>query len=131
MPPQLEAHSPRLSEASIEKVIWIEWPMRFWAGRESPTSVWRVASLAAQRQPTREPRRRPEFTVETVSHGQRLEKGQELGYFSYGGSSMCLVFQPGAIQEFTMGTPPPKPIVDPASGPAVKVNGQIAIARGR
>lgn len=67
----------------------------------------------------------------SVSHGQRLEKGQELGYFSYGGSSMCLVFQPGAIQEFTMGTPPPKPIVDPASGPAVKVNGQIAIARAR
>jgi phosphatidylserine decarboxylase len=65
-----------------------------------------------------------------VSHGQRLEKGQELGYFSYGGSSMCLVFQPGAVQEFTMGTPPPKPIVDPASGPVVQVNAQIAIARG-
>jgi phosphatidylserine decarboxylase len=65
-----------------------------------------------------------------VSHGQRIEKSQELGYFSYGGSSMCLVFQPGAIQEFTMGTPPPKPIVDPSSGPAVQVNAQIAIARG-
>ena len=65
----------------------------------------------------------------SVSHGQRLEKGQELGYFSYGGSSMCMVFQPGAVQEFTMGTPPPKPIVDPASGPAVKVNAQIAVAR--
>lgn len=67
----------------------------------------------------------------SVAHGQRLEKGQELGYFSYGGSSMCMVFQPGAIREFTMGTPPPKPIVDPSSGPAVRVNAQIAVARGR
>jgi phosphatidylserine decarboxylase len=65
----------------------------------------------------------------TVSRGQRLEKGQELGYFSYGGSSMCLVFQPGAVQEFTVGPPPPKPIVDPSSGPPVSVNAQIAIAR--
>jgi phosphatidylserine decarboxylase len=67
----------------------------------------------------------------SVSHGQRIEKGQELGYFSYGGSSMCLLFQRGAIREFTMGTPPPKPIVDPSSGPAVKVNAQIAIGMGR
>jgi phosphatidylserine decarboxylase len=66
----------------------------------------------------------------TVSRGQRLEKGQELGYFSYGGSSMCLVFQPDAVKEFDMGTPPPKPVVDPSSGPPVKVNALIAKARG-
>lgn len=65
----------------------------------------------------------------TVKDGQRVEKGKELGYFSYGGSSMCLVFQPGAIHEYTAGAPPPKPIVDPSSGPAVMVNARIAIAR--
>ena len=36
----------------------------------------------------------------TVSKGQRVEKGEELGFFSYGGSSLCLVFQPGAIQKY-------------------------------
>jgi phosphatidylserine decarboxylase len=65
----------------------------------------------------------------TVKEGQRIEKGQELGYFSYGGSSMCLVFQPGAIHEYTAGDPPPKPIVDPSKGPAVLVNARIAVAR--
>nr|WP_223243832.1 phosphatidylserine decarboxylase family protein [Streptomyces sp. CBMA156] len=36
----------------------------------------------------------------TVTPGQELDKGDELGYFSYGGSSMVLVFQPGAVAAF-------------------------------
>ncbi len=55
-----------------------------------------------------------------------MKKGDELGCFSYGGSSMCLVFQPGAIDHFTV--PPPLPVVDPTSGPAIQVNAQISIA---
>lgn len=39
-----------------------------------------------------------------VEAGRRIEKGDELGYFSYGGSSVCLIFQPGAIREFTIDT---------------------------
>lgn len=64
-----------------------------------------------------------------VEKGQRVRKGEELGYFSYGGSSMCLVFQTGAIREFTVPEPPPKPVVDPTSGPAIRANAAIAIAR--
>ena len=63
-----------------------------------------------------------------VKKGDRLAKGDELGYFSYGGSSMCLVFQPGAIDHFTVPAPPPYPLVDPSSGPAIQVNAQIAVA---
>lgn len=40
----------------------------------------------------------------SVEVGQVVRKGDELGYFSYGGSSICLLFQPGAIQEFTINT---------------------------
>ncbi len=63
-----------------------------------------------------------------VKNGDTLAKGDELGYFSYGGSSMCLVFQPGAIDHFTVPSPPPLPVVDPTSGPALQVNAQIAVA---
>jgi phosphatidylserine decarboxylase len=63
-----------------------------------------------------------------VKKGDKVSKGDELGYFSYGGSSMCLVFQPGAIDHFTVPSPPPLPVVDPTSGPAIQVNAQIAIA---
>jgi phosphatidylserine decarboxylase len=63
-----------------------------------------------------------------VKAGDRLAKGDELGYFSYGGSSMALVFQPGSIDHFTVPAPPPLPVVDPTSGPAIQVNAQIAVA---
>ena len=65
----------------------------------------------------------------SVSPNQMVKKGDELGQFSYGGSSMCLVFQKGVIAEYTMGTPPPKPVKDPSSGPPVRVNAQIALTR--
>jgi len=65
----------------------------------------------------------------TVRAGQTVAKGQELGYFSYGGSSLCLLFQPGAIGQFTVPNPPPRPIVNPASGPPILVNAQIALGR--
>lgn len=35
-----------------------------------------------------------------VKVGQSLAKGEELGYFSYGGSTLALVFQTGMIKEF-------------------------------
>ena len=64
----------------------------------------------------------------TVKVGDTLRKGDELGYFSYGGSSLCLVFQPGSIDHFTVPMPPPLPVVDPTDGPAIQVNAQIAVA---
>ncbi len=64
-----------------------------------------------------------------VAVGARVKKGEELGYFSYGGSSMAIVFQRSAIDHFTVPPPPPLPVVDPTSGPPLLVNAQIAVAR--
>ena len=61
-----------------------------------------------------------------VKPGQRVTKGEELGYFSYGGSTLAIVFQPGAVKKFIPRNPhatnPPNPAL-------IKVNAAIAIAR--
>jgi phosphatidylserine decarboxylase len=54
--------------------------------------------------------------------GQRVAKGNELGYFQYGGSTCCLVFEPGVIGSFV-----PKPPFDD-DGPPTKVNTHTATA---
>jgi phosphatidylserine decarboxylase len=65
--------------------------------------------------------------VIAVEEGAKVRKGDELGYFSYGGSGMCLVFQPGAIDQFTV---PNRPAGNnPDEGPPIRVNAQIALAR--
>lgn len=58
-----------------------------------------------------------------VQRGDRIAKGQELGYFSYGGSSMALVFQPGAIRQFAFRSP------DDGAGMKVPVLVNAEIAR--
>jgi phosphatidylserine decarboxylase len=58
----------------------------------------------------------------TVKQGQRVKKGDPLGYFQYGGSTYCLVFRPGAIAEFTLNAIP-----EPNSQ-VVLVNSKIATA---
>jgi len=62
-----------------------------------------------------------------VAVGATLKKGDELGWFSYGGSAMALVFGPGAIDRFTV--PNRSGGDNPDSGPPIRVNQQIAIAR--
>ncbi len=63
----------------------------------------------------------------TVKAGDKVKKGDQLGYFSYGGSTLALVFEHGAIDHFT--TPdPPKGSFDPGDGPPIQVNAQIAVA---
>jgi phosphatidylserine decarboxylase len=62
----------------------------------------------------------------TVRAGQEVKKGDELGWFSYGGSTLCVVFQPGAIDRFTVHGPSPDGTVP---GSAIDVNSQIAVAR--
>ena len=37
-----------------------------------------------------------------VAPGYHVGKGEELGYFRYGGSTHCLVLRPGAIAEFAL-----------------------------
>jgi phosphatidylserine decarboxylase len=58
--------------------------------------------------------------------GSHVTKGQELGYFQYGGSTHCLIFRPGVIRDFAV-----KAIPQPANpnAPLVLVNSKIAIAR--
>lgn len=55
--------------------------------------------------------------------GQHVSKGDELGYFQYGGSTYCLVFRPDVIRSFEVAPP----FDDEA--PPVKVNAHIATAR--
>ena len=52
-----------------------------------------------------------------------VEKGQELGYFSYGGSTLCLLFQKYAIGKFVFMRSTP---VDPANPPTIQVGAAIA-----
>ncbi|MEO8205041.1 MAG: phophatidylserine decarboxylase associated domain-containing protein [Chthoniobacterales bacterium] len=60
----------------------------------------------------------------SVKEGDVVKKGQEVGYFSYGGSSMCLVFQPGTVKKFLV-TPAPN-LESGDDGPKIKVNQAIA-----
>lgn len=43
----------------------------------------------------------------TVAKGDHVDKGQEIGHFSYGGSSLAVVFQAGAVDRFTAGPKDP------------------------
>ncbi|SOD03443.1 phosphatidylserine decarboxylase, partial [bacterium JGI 053] len=39
---------------------------------------------------------------ESLKEGQRVKKGDQIGYFQFGGSTHCLVFRPGVISEFAL-----------------------------
>src|SRR5580704_17115524 len=60
-----------------------------------------------------------------VKPGYHVGKGEELGYFQFGGSTHCLLFRPGAIAEFTL-TAIPQPH-DP-NAPLVLVRSKLAVA---
>jgi phosphatidylserine decarboxylase len=57
-----------------------------------------------------------------VRDGQHVNKGDEIGYFQYGGSTHCLIFEPGVIRSWV-----PKPPFD-IHTPPIKINKQIATA---
>ena len=60
-----------------------------------------------------------------VTAGYHVGKGEELGYFQYGGSTHCLVFRPGAIAEFALAAIPQPH--DPKA-PLMLVRSKLAIA---
>jgi len=60
-----------------------------------------------------------------VTPGYHIQKGEELGYFQFGGSTHCLVFRPGAIAEFTLAAIPQPH--DPQA-PLVLVRSKLATA---
>ncbi|HEX4256572.1 MAG TPA: phophatidylserine decarboxylase associated domain-containing protein, partial [Streptosporangiaceae bacterium] len=60
-----------------------------------------------------------------VTPGYHVAKGEELGYFQYGGSTHCLVFRPGAIAEFAL---PAIPQPHDPDAPLMRVRSRLAIA---
>jgi phosphatidylserine decarboxylase len=60
-----------------------------------------------------------------VKPGSHVGKGQELGYFQFGGSTYCLVFRPGVVADFTLAAIPQPH--DP-NAPLVLVRSKLAIA---
>ncbi len=38
--------------------------------------------------------------LDKIKAGYKVKKGEELGYFQYGGSTYCLIFRPGVIKKF-------------------------------
>lgn len=62
--------------------------------------------------------------VVTVREEQMVEKGQELGYFQFGGSTHCLLFRKDVIQEFVVDAIPALDFNDSSS---IKVNARLAL----
>jgi phosphatidylserine decarboxylase len=61
-----------------------------------------------------------------IAPGSHVGKGEELGYFQFGGSTHCLVFRPGVIADFSLGALPQPH--DPEA-PLVLVRSRLATAR--
>lgn len=59
-----------------------------------------------------------------VVSGNHLGKGDELGYFQFGGSTHCLVFEPGAVDFFATAALP-----QPEQAHVVPVRSALAMAR--
>lgn len=55
--------------------------------------------------------------ADKIQPGKRVEKGDELGYFQFGGSTHCVIFRPGVIKEFKV-----------TEGMSVKFGQTIAVA---
>ncbi|WP_285243189.1 phosphatidylserine decarboxylase family protein [Pseudarthrobacter sp. fls2-241-R2A-127] len=58
--------------------------------------------------------------------GHHVKKGDELGYFQFGGSTECLIFRPGAIDQFALeAIPQPQN----QNAPLVRVRSKLATAK--
>ncbi|WP_158867687.1 phosphatidylserine decarboxylase family protein [Leifsonia sp. AG29] len=62
---------------------------------------------------------------EDIVPGHHVEKGDELGCFQFGGSTECLVFRPGAVEEFSLAALPEMSAETP---PVIKVRSKLAVA---
>ncbi|MDC6700546.1 phosphatidylserine decarboxylase, partial [Leclercia adecarboxylata] len=60
-----------------------------------------------------------------IKPGARVAKGSELGYFQYGGSTVCCLFRPGAISAFALGA---LPDLEHPHRPLLRVNELLAQA---
>lgn len=62
----------------------------------------------------------------TVKVGDKVKKGEQIGYFQFGGSTHCVLFQKGAIANFTLPAIPQGE--QGADSKIVPVNSAIAVA---
>jgi phosphatidylserine decarboxylase len=60
-----------------------------------------------------------------LREGRRVTKGDEVGYFQYGGSSYCLIFRPGSLSRFSVEALPQPDHPDP---PVVLMGTKLATA---
>jgi phosphatidylserine decarboxylase len=60
----------------------------------------------------------------TVAEGQHVTKGDQVGYFQFGGSTHCLVLRPGVVSEFVLGAIPQG--ADGSNSTLVKLNSMLA-----
>ncbi|MGZ4605259.1 MAG: phophatidylserine decarboxylase associated domain-containing protein [Blastococcus sp.] len=61
----------------------------------------------------------------SITPGHHVAKGEELGYFQFGGSTHCLVFRPGVIADFSLDALPQPHDPD---APLVLVRSKLAVA---
>ncbi len=61
-----------------------------------------------------------------IKPGYHVAKGEELGYFQFGGSTHCLVFRPGAVSDFALQAIPQPHDANP---PLVRVHSRLATAQ--
>jgi len=62
----------------------------------------------------------------SITPGCHVAKGEELGYFQFGGSTHCVIFRPGVIADFALGAIP-RPH-DPHA-PLMLINSKLAAAK--
>lgn len=63
---------------------------------------------------------------EGIEAGARITKGDELGYFQFGGSSVCVLFGPGVVEAFALEAIPQAPNEEPD---LLHVRAHLATAR--
>ena len=64
--------------------------------------------------------------IVTVKENSTVQKGDQIGYFQFGGSTHCLLFRQGVISQFAAQAIPQGP--NGAESTVVKVNSLLAIA---
>jgi len=63
-----------------------------------------------------------------IKRGARVAKGEELGLFQYGGSTVCCLFRPGALTGFSLEALPDPD--HPRQPPLIRVNAALGRAAG-
>jgi phosphatidylserine decarboxylase len=63
--------------------------------------------------------------ADAIVPGHHVDKGDELGWFQFGGSTECVVFRPGAVEEFSLAA---LPQTSDARASIVKVRSKLAVA---